>query len=328
VTGTGALPLTVLPVPGLPEFTAGQDLAAAIFESASLRDGDVVVVAQKAVSKVEGALVELDPAEPVHEARRRVARSQAVAVVADTPWVLIVRTRHGLVCANAGIDASNVPDGALTLLPVDPDASARRLRSALLERGVDVAVVIADTFGRPWRLGQTDVAIGAAGLEVIRDERGGIDRQGKPLEVTETAVADELAAAADLARTKAAGVPVVIVRGFAYTPSDAASARDLVRDGRDDLFARGRGMLGAALTAPWPQQWEDGLTDDELQLVLAVAPATVVESAGPPARLVAGDDFAAGLAAAVLADCGLSVRWRRVDGRIVLEAGRGAVASL
>ena len=326
MTTTGLTPITVLPVEGLPEFTAGEDLATAILERVELHDGDVVVVSQKVVSKIEGALVQLDPAEPASEARRRVAREQAVAVVADTPWVLIVRTRHGLVCANAGIDASNVPGGALSLLPVDPDASARRLRDVLRQRGPDVAVVIADTFGRPWRVGQTDVAIGAAGFDVVRDERGGVDRQGMTLEVTETAVADELAAAADLVRTKAAGVPVIVIRGFAYSPSHTATARDLVRDARDDLFARGRGMLAAAITAPWPQQWDGGVTDDELGLVQTVAPDTVVEVPGPPALLVAGGDFAAGLAAAVLADCGLAVRWRRQDGRVLIEAGRGAPA--
>jgi coenzyme F420-0:L-glutamate ligase/coenzyme F420-1:gamma-L-glutamate ligase len=326
VTAGEGAGLEVLPVTGLPEFVPGDDLAAAIVGSAQLRDGDVVVVSQKIISKIEGALVSPDPDESPADARRRIAREQAVAVVADTPWVLIVRTRHGLVCANAGIDASNVADGALSLLPVDPDASAHRLRSSLRERGVDVAVIVADTFGRPWRLGQTEVAIGAAGLEVIRDERGGVDRQGMTLEVTETAVADELAAAADLVRTKAAGVPVVVVRGFAFVPSDMATAHDLVRGAGDDLFARGSRMLGAALQSPWPEQWDSGLSDDDLRLALAVAPDAVVVSQGPPAVLAVGDGVEAGLAAAVLADCGLSVLWRRQDGRVVIEAGRGAVA--
>jgi coenzyme F420-0:L-glutamate ligase / coenzyme F420-1:gamma-L-glutamate ligase len=238
--------LTIRPVTGLPEVVAGADLAGLIADAADLRDEDVVVVAQKVVSKAEGALVRPRPGESRAEARRRLARDQAARVLADAPHALIVETVHGLVCANAGIDASNVPDGALALLPADPDASARRIRDGLRSRGFEVAVVVSDTFGRPWRLGQTDVAIGCAGLAPIRDERGGADRQGVELTVTETCVADELAGAADLARRKADGVPAVVIRGYAPELTDI-DARTVRRPLASDLFPRGRGGLADAL---------------------------------------------------------------------------------
>lgn len=234
--------LAVLPVTGLPEIRPGDDLAALIAVGAALRDGDVVAVSQKVVSKAEGALVRPEPGETPEQARRRLALAEATAVVADTERVLIVRTRSGLVCANGGVDASNLADGQLALLPPDPDASARRLRAGLRSHaGVDVAVLVTDTFGRPWRTGQTEVAIGVAGLAPVRDERGAPDRTGRALEVTEVAVADELAAAADLVRTKAAGIPVVVLRGFAFTPDDDAHAGQLVRPLAEDLFPRATG---------------------------------------------------------------------------------------
>jgi coenzyme F420-0:L-glutamate ligase / coenzyme F420-1:gamma-L-glutamate ligase len=232
--------IELIPVPGLPEIGEGDDLADLVAAHADLADGDVVVVAQKIVSKAEGALARPRPGEDPAQARRRIAREQATRIVADTDEVLVTETAHGFVCANAGIDASNVPDGALSLLPDDPDASARRIRGRLQAlTGRDVAVVVADTFGRPWRMGQTDVAIGVAGLAPIRDERGGADRHGARLEVTEVAVADELAAAADLVRRKADGVPVVVIRGFSWEPDEAATARLLVRPAEQDLFRRG-----------------------------------------------------------------------------------------
>ena len=313
--------IEILPVEGLGEIAPGDDLAALISDKASLRSGDVLVVSQKIVSKAEDALVRPPRGEPGDAARRRIARTEAAEVVADAPWVLIVRTRHGFVCANAGIDASNVKDGLLTLLPVDPDASAARLRAALAERGLDVAVVIADTFGRPWRNGQTDVAIGAAGLEVLHDERGGSDRQGVELTATEIAVADELAGAADLVRTKASGIPAVIVRGFALRPSESSAARDLVRDAATDLFARGRGMLGTALLAGWPAAFGAGVDDDDLDAVRRVAADVVVAAQGPPTTLSFADGLSAGLAAGVLADRGLRVRWQTRGSRAIVEAG-------
>lgn len=240
--------ITILPVAGLPEVGPGDDLAALIAAAAELRDGDVVVVAQKVVSKAEGAIVAVPAGESRAAARRRLAHEQAVRVLVEAPWTTVVETRHGLVCANAGIDASNVAPGLLTLLPEDPDASAGRLRTALRRlAGVDVAVLVSDTFGRPWRLGLTDVAIGLAGMAAIRDERGRADRFGTLLEATEVATADELAAAADLARGKAEGVPVVVIRGLSWSPDERAGAADLIRPAESDLFPRGRGALADAL---------------------------------------------------------------------------------
>ena len=317
--------LTVLPVVGLGEVRPGDDLGAAILAAVDLQDGDVVVVAQKVVSKAEGALVAAPAADGGLDPRRELARSVAAEIVADAPWALIVRTQHGLVCANAGIDASNVPDGMLSLLPDDPDRSAKQLRADLeAAAGVTVAVVISDTFGRPWRVGQVDVAIGVAGLGPIRDERGAMDREGRVLTVTEAAVADELAAAADLVRRKADGVPVVVVRGFAYEPDAGGSARQLVRDAETDLFARGRGMLGAVLGGPWPQGAVGALNDRDIEAVLRVAPDAIIDTATPPTTITIADQFTAGLAAAVLADLGAAVRWRRDGDAVVIESGRGS----
>ena len=241
-------PLQVLPVHGLPEVRPGDDLAAVITAAVDLHEGDVVVVAQKVVSKAEGAVAHPLPGEDREAARRRLAREVAVRVVADSPHVLIVQAAHGLVCANAGIDASNVPGDDLVLLPRDPDASARALRAALSPPVV--GVIVADTFGRPWRMGQTDVAIGCAGVAPMRDERGGTDRDGRALSVTLVAVADELAAAADLVRRKADGVPVVVLRGVdpsLLTADDGPGAAAIVRATAEDLFSRGRGMLAREL---------------------------------------------------------------------------------
>ncbi len=315
----------LLPVAGLPEVTAGADLAALIAAAAELRDGDVVVVAQKIVSKAEGAFVEPAPGEDRDAARRRVAYEQAVRVVADTPHALIVETAHGLVCANAGVDASNVPGGRLCLLPADPDASARRLRDDLRARtGADVAVVVADSFGRPWRVGQTDVAIGVAGLAPLRDERGGVDREGTTLTVTEVAIADQLAAAADLVRRKADGIPAVVVRGVRYTADEDANARRLVRTPDLDLFPRGRGMLvSALLDAPEPSAGHASVTAEELQSLRRLAPDLTVAASGPPTRLYVADPVAGALVAAALVDLGHAVRWSRThDGGLDVAAGR------
>ena len=314
-------PLTIIPVEGLPEVRPGDDLAALIGGAAELQDGDVLVVAQKVVSKAEGAVVAPQPGEAPEVARRRLAREVAADVVAEAPWVLIVRTKEGFVCANAGIDASNVPGGALTLLPDDADASARRLRSAFAEQGADVAVIVADTFGRPWRVGQTDVAIGIAGIAALRDERGAADRHGSVLTATEVAVADQLAAAADLVRDKAAGVPAVIIRGLAWHPAEQVSACDLVREPSTDLFRRGAGMLAAALAAPWPAGPIGGASPGEVAQAQRIAPSLVVRDDGPP-TVAEADAFEAGLAAAVLADLDLAVRWRSSAGRVILEIGR------
>lgn len=332
--------IQILPVRGLPEVADGDDLGLLIAGAVELRDGDVVVVAQKIVSKAEGAVVSVAPGADLAATRRRLAAEQSTRIVVDAPWALVVQTLHGLVCANAGIDASNTPDGTLVLLPVDPDASARRLRAGLREHtGADVAVVVSDTFGRPWRNGQTDVAIGVAGLPPIRDERGGTDRQGRRLEVTEVAVADEVSAAADLVRRKADGVPVVVVRGLVFDPDDAVSGRALIRDAALDLFPRGRGMLGPALAEAaerrpaWSKPvsgedvdraitaviaWMDRPRAPRLTPVDGSAPTTIrVHGAAPRSRGVA-----AGALTAVLVDLGYRARvtatWRSVH----VEAGR------
>ncbi|KQS58065.1 F420-dependent oxidoreductase [Geodermatophilus sp. Leaf369] len=241
--------LQVLPVGGLPEFAPGDDLAGAIAGAAPwLADGDVVVVTSKVVSKTEGALVHVGADEDREVARQRAIDDETVRVVARRGPLKIVETRHGWVVAAAGIDASNVAAGQLVLLPRDADASARSLRSALLDLlGVTVAVVVSDTFGRTWREGLTDVAVGSAGIPALLDHRGDVDAHGNRLETTQVALVDELAGAADLVKGKLAGVPVAVVRGvpFAAPPEDVGT-RPLVRLGPGDLFAYGtRDLVGA-----------------------------------------------------------------------------------
>jgi coenzyme F420-0:L-glutamate ligase/coenzyme F420-1:gamma-L-glutamate ligase len=230
--------LRVLPVPGLPEFRPGDDLAAAIAAAAPwVADDDVVVVTSKVVSKVEGRLVSA-PADPeARDAlRRELVLAESVRVLATKGRTLITESRLGIVQAASGVDASNVDVGELALLPLDPDGSAAALRARLHELlGVTVAVVLTDTMGRAWRVGQTDTAIGSAGLAVLHRYAGGTDVHGNDLVVTEVAVADELAAAADLVKGKLGGVAVAVVRGL--TPvDDGSTARELVRPGPEDLF--------------------------------------------------------------------------------------------
>jgi coenzyme F420-0:L-glutamate ligase / coenzyme F420-1:gamma-L-glutamate ligase len=229
--------LTVTGVTGLPEITAGADLARLISDQApDLRDGDIVVVTSKIVSKAEGRVVRAD--------RERAIDDEAVRVVARRGQTRIVETRHGLVLAAAGVDSSNTEPGTVVLLPEDPDGSARRLRKGLGERrGVSIGVVITDTMGRPWRNGQTDAAIGAAGLAPLRDHRGQADTFGNTLDVTVAAVADEIAGAGDLVKRKTAQVPVAIVRGLGelVTGSDGPGAAALIRPAAEDMF-----RLGAA----------------------------------------------------------------------------------
>jgi coenzyme F420-0:L-glutamate ligase / coenzyme F420-1:gamma-L-glutamate ligase len=233
--------LDLLPVTGLPEFRPGDDLAGAIAVAAPwLADGDVVVVTSKVVSKVEGRLVPVPTDLAAREkARRELVATEAVWVLARRGQTMITQNKLGLVQAASGVDASNVAGDEVALLPEDPDASAARLREELRERlGVAVAVVVTDTMGRAWRNGQTDVAIGSAGLAVLHGYAGAVDGQGNELAVTEIAVADEVAGAADLVKGKLGGVPVAVLRGLATT-DDGSTARRLVRPVEDDLFRLG-----------------------------------------------------------------------------------------
>ncbi|MET9759665.1 coenzyme F420-0:L-glutamate ligase [Streptomyces sp. NPDC006372] len=224
---------------GMPEVTAGDDLAKMIAAAEpGLADGDVLLVTSKIVSKAEGRAVRADDREAAIDA-------ETVRVVARRGSLRIVETRQGLVMAAAGVDASNTPSGTVLLLPEDPDASARAIREGLRDAlGVEVGVVITDTFGRPWRAGLTDVAIGAAGVRVLNDLRGGTDAYGNPLSATVVATADELAAAGDLVKGKAAGLPVAVVRGLPHVVADGddgagEGARAMVRGARDDMFRLG-----------------------------------------------------------------------------------------
>ena len=241
--------ISITPVDGLPEIEEGDDLGALITARAALEDGDVVVVAQKAVSKSEGRVVSLDDVAASEEARELAAEwcdpretemilREATRIVRVRNALVITETRHGFVCASAGVDHSNAPDaGTLVLLPVDPDASAQRIRESIRERtGKDVGVVVTDSFGRPFRRGTTDVAIGTAGIVPLADLRGTPDRGGSLLRSTQVAVGDEIAAAANLVRAdKAGGLPVVVVRGVAHARGDG-SAADLVMPPDRDLF--------------------------------------------------------------------------------------------
>ncbi|HUK44692.1 MAG TPA: coenzyme F420-0:L-glutamate ligase [Gaiellaceae bacterium] len=237
--------IEIIPVGGLPEVREGDDLGALIAGGAELRESDVVVVAQKVVSKAEGRVVRLEGVEPSRDAvelagpetdlrQLEVILSETARVVRSRNGLVIAETRHGFVCASAGVDHSNTaePDTVI-LLPLDPDASARRIRKAIRAAGVDVAVIVADSFGRPFRKGTTDVAIGVAGFAPLRDLRGTPDRAGKALRSTQIAVADELAAAANLVRaSKADGIPVVIVRG-ANTRGDGTAVELVIPPDRD-----------------------------------------------------------------------------------------------
>lgn len=234
--------LGIHPVRGLPEVRPGAVLAALIAEACdgdegpSLADGDVVVVTQKVVSKAEGRVVDLDPQDAA--ARRRLVESEAVRVLRRRGDLLITETAHGFVCANAGVDLSNLERGRAALLPVDPDRSARRIRDGLRFRaGVEVAVIVSDTFGRPWRRGAVDVAIGCAGVAAVVDLQGTADALGRTLEVTEVAVADELASAAELVMGKASSVPVAVIRGVDRAWLRESSVRtEIVRPPPEDLF--------------------------------------------------------------------------------------------
>jgi coenzyme F420-0:L-glutamate ligase / coenzyme F420-1:gamma-L-glutamate ligase len=238
--------ISIRPVEGLPEIGEGDDLAALIAERAQLEDSDVLVVAQKVVSKAEGRVVRLADVEPSERARElageedarrhEVILRESARIVRTRPPLVIAGTRHGFVCASAGVDSSNAPGPeTVVLLPLDPDASAARLRERLRElTGARVGVIVSDSFGRAWRQGTTDVAIGAAGIRPLLDLKGTRDRVGYELHATVIAVADELAGAAELVLGKTDGVPAAVIRGV--DARGAGSARDLVMPGERDLF--------------------------------------------------------------------------------------------
>jgi coenzyme F420-0:L-glutamate ligase / coenzyme F420-1:gamma-L-glutamate ligase len=243
----GLTELRIIPLRGVPEILAGDDLAEHVARAVALEEGDVVVLAQKVVSKAEGRVVRLDDLEPSSRARELAGETgdarhleailrESARIVRSRPPLVIAETRHGFVCASAGVDASNAPEPAmLVLLPLDPDESARRIRARLRElTGRTVAVIVSDSFGRAWRQGTTDVAIGVAGLEPLRDLRGRHDAIGYELRATQIAVADELASAAELVMGKLEGIPGAVVRG--YSGSGEGSARELVIPPERDLF--------------------------------------------------------------------------------------------
>jgi coenzyme F420-0:L-glutamate ligase / coenzyme F420-1:gamma-L-glutamate ligase len=232
--------LSIIPIHGVPEVHAGDELAdlvatAAAAQATPIVDRDCLVVTQKVVSKAEDRLVPLDPDD--RDARARLVESQSVRILRRRGDLIISETTHGFVCANAGVDLSNIEHGYAALLPVDADRSARHVRDALRARhAVDVAVVVSDTFGRPWRMGLTDVAIGLAGIAAVVDLRGQADALGRELQVTEVAIADEIASAAELVMGKASAVPAAIVRGLDEQWFRDSSVRELVRPPSEDLF--------------------------------------------------------------------------------------------
>jgi coenzyme F420-0:L-glutamate ligase/coenzyme F420-1:gamma-L-glutamate ligase len=228
--------LTVVPVTGLGEIRPGDDLATLIAGLVALLDGDVVVVTQKIVSKAEGRMVRIDPDDP--DDRMRIIESQSVRVLRRRGDLVISETRHGFICANAGVDLSNVERGWAALLPEDSDRSARRIRDGLrAATGRAVAVVVSDTFGRAWRKGVVDVAIGCAGLAAVVDLRGTADAMGRDLVATEVCVADEVASAAELVMGKASSVPVAVVRGIDSAWLRRGSvAEEILRPPAEDLF--------------------------------------------------------------------------------------------
>nr|WP_230416955.1 coenzyme F420-0:L-glutamate ligase [Micromonospora tarapacensis] len=294
--------MEILPVPGIGHVTEGDDLTALIGGAAPwLRDGDVLVVTSKIVSKAEGRLVDVPADGPDRQAARdEVLAAETVRVVAARGATQIVQTRHGFVMASAGIDASNVDKTRLVLLPEDPDASARALRAGLRERyGVDVAVVVSDTMGRPWRNGLTDVALGVAGMDAIRDHRGEVDPYGNELVLTQMAVVDELAAAGELIKGKCDQMPVAVIRGYlsAPLPDDGAGAQVLVRDASMDLFSLGTAEArasGFAAAATLPDQ-PGSVAPDPAAVDRAIAAVSDVIAPGTVFTQVTDDDVRSGL---------------------------------
>lgn len=228
--------ISIFAIEGIPEITFGDNIAEIILQHCQLADNDVVVVTSKIVSKSEGRIVELDPDDS--SAFYRLVLSQSRRVLRRRGELLITETHHGYICANAGIDRSNIDPGKAVLLPIDPDLSARKIRERIRgTTGLDLAVIVSDTFGRTWRRGVVDVALGCAGIGAILDLRGSKDSFGNELRATEIAIADELASAAELAKPKSAGTPVVVVRGVdkeLFRPSSIAD--EIIRSPSEDLF--------------------------------------------------------------------------------------------
>jgi coenzyme F420-0:L-glutamate ligase / coenzyme F420-1:gamma-L-glutamate ligase len=342
--------LAVVPLAGIPEVRPGDDLARLLLEAVrraglELADGDVLAVTSKVVAKAEGRLVPLpdDPAGRERVLAETVA-AETARVVARRGRLVIAETRHGLVGANALVDASNAGGDRLVLLPADPDASAARLRAALLDLdGHDVAVVVTDTLGRPWRLGQTDVAVGLAGMGAVDDWRGRADGDGRLLEVTEVAVADEVAAAADLVKGKASRVPAALVRGV-RRPAGDGRARDLVRPPAEDLFrtaGTAEDLLAFAEGAPPPAAFRpDPVDQAAIDRAVAAAravplpggrrfEAVAVPAAARPACLAACSPTPPGLASApLLVACCLAAGEGGEDPTGLDLAAGGAVRTL
>jgi coenzyme F420-0:L-glutamate ligase/coenzyme F420-1:gamma-L-glutamate ligase len=329
--------LEVLPVEGIGDVRPGDDLAALITAAAPwLRDGDVLVVTSKIVSKAEGRLVPVPTGGPEREAaREEIIAAETARPVARRGHTRIVQTHHGFVMATAGIDASNVDRSMLVLLPKDPDSSARGLRATLRDRyGLDVAVIVSDTMGRPWRNGLTDVALGAAGIAALRDHRGETDPYGNELHITQMSIVDELSGAAELVKGKCDQVPVAVVRGYLSavdTPApDGAGVAPLVRESRYDLFslgtaeARADGLRRAARLddAPFSESTVDpsvlagaialvATAHTRFVVLVGVVPcsiACVLDAEPTPAALIRHGGAIHALRAALAAE-GLASRW-------------------
>src|SRR6266545_4832107 len=333
--------LEIRAVTGIGDTRPGDDLAALIVAAAPwLADGDVLVITSKVVSKVEGRLVEVPTDGPEREAARdALLEKETARPVARRGSTRIVATHHGFVLASAGIDASNVDRSRLVLLPVDPDASARRLRTELRERfGRRVAVVVTDTMGRPWRLGLTDVAIGAAGVEALRDHRGEVDAYGNELFITQMAVIDELAAAGELVKGKHDQVPVAVVRGFdRLSTGDGEGARVLVRDVAADLFSLGTAEARAAAGLR-AARVTDATVREKLRTAVPAIPELAAElvvpwTAGTAPLAVARAGAAMHRCRAALAAEGIGTAWLDAEpatlaGIVALEPGATALGVL
>ena len=228
--------LEIIPIEGLPEISPGDDLIEIIGQDGQVASGDILVITQKIISKAENQIVKVDPEDPL--SHKPLVEEESVRILRRRGDLIISETKHGFVCANAGIDLSNVERGQAALLPEDSDRSARRIRDGLKGKfDLDVGVIISDTFGRPWRRGLTDVAIGSSGVLPILDLRGSPDAFGREMQVTEVALVDELSSAAELVMGKSSGIPVAIIRGADESWFGSGSVKDqIIRDPKDDLF--------------------------------------------------------------------------------------------